>query len=335
MNQTHDPMYLGLTRPPMMMGVTQSFLVINAMVSMTAFLATSSFLPALCDRARHARIRLPRLLKGCAHLRHLAHAGAVSQMPQSSVLAREQLRPAPMIALWKHIGPRFQLALHEAPASDYIPYACHLDAKETILTKNGQLLRNARPALDGLPFETASAEELAREKSSAIRCSKRSPDNLRALVSCRAPAPPGLSRRRFQTGFADYLDRAWREKTAAVLLSPYLHFDPATRTQRKNWSLANFVHRLSQRRDAEGQRAYLSAGVQELSAVSRQFENAFVAYGASAYSRRYETPIGGVFSEPLRFLGHSLINLEDSSRKGCRRRRSDRSLCAKRPDLRP
>jgi type IV secretion system protein VirB3 len=44
MNHT-DPLFLGLTRPAMLFGVTQSFFVINAMVCMTAFLGTGSFLP--------------------------------------------------------------------------------------------------------------------------------------------------------------------------------------------------------------------------------------------------------------------------------------------------
>jgi type IV secretion system protein VirB3 len=43
---THtDPIFLGLTRPSMLCGVTQSFFVINAAVCMIAFLATGSFLP--------------------------------------------------------------------------------------------------------------------------------------------------------------------------------------------------------------------------------------------------------------------------------------------------
>jgi len=44
MNQT-DPIFLGLTRPAMLLGVTQSFFAINAVVCMVTFLATSSFMP--------------------------------------------------------------------------------------------------------------------------------------------------------------------------------------------------------------------------------------------------------------------------------------------------
>ena len=40
-----DPMFLGLTRPAMLLGVTQSFFVINAAVCMIAFLGTGSFVP--------------------------------------------------------------------------------------------------------------------------------------------------------------------------------------------------------------------------------------------------------------------------------------------------
>jgi len=38
-----DPVFLGLTRPAMFLGVTQGFCVINVFVCMVAFLATSSF----------------------------------------------------------------------------------------------------------------------------------------------------------------------------------------------------------------------------------------------------------------------------------------------------
>jgi len=44
MNHT-DPVFLGLTRPAMLFGVTQTFFVINAAVCMIAFLGTGSFLP--------------------------------------------------------------------------------------------------------------------------------------------------------------------------------------------------------------------------------------------------------------------------------------------------
>ena len=40
-----DPVFLGLTRPAMIMGVTQSFFVINGMVNLVIFLAVNSFLP--------------------------------------------------------------------------------------------------------------------------------------------------------------------------------------------------------------------------------------------------------------------------------------------------
>ena len=44
-NNHIDPVFLGLTRPAMILGVTQSFFVINAMLCMTAFLGTGSFWP--------------------------------------------------------------------------------------------------------------------------------------------------------------------------------------------------------------------------------------------------------------------------------------------------
>ena len=42
-----DPVFLGLTRPAMLLGVTQSFFVINAVICMVGFLGTNSFVPLL------------------------------------------------------------------------------------------------------------------------------------------------------------------------------------------------------------------------------------------------------------------------------------------------
>lgn len=42
-----DPLFLGLTRPAMFLGVTQSFFVINGMVAVVLFLAFNSFIPLL------------------------------------------------------------------------------------------------------------------------------------------------------------------------------------------------------------------------------------------------------------------------------------------------
>jgi type IV secretion system protein VirB3 len=42
-----DPVFLGLTRPPMVWGVPQPLFVLNGMVSMLGFLMLDSFLPLL------------------------------------------------------------------------------------------------------------------------------------------------------------------------------------------------------------------------------------------------------------------------------------------------
>ena len=54
-----DSIFLGLTRPAMLLGVTQSFFVINAGLCMIAFLATGSFLPIFVGAP---------LLHGCGYL---------------------------------------------------------------------------------------------------------------------------------------------------------------------------------------------------------------------------------------------------------------------------
>lgn len=41
---TSDPLFVGLTRPPMLLGVTYPFVVVNALVSYVAFILTKNFL---------------------------------------------------------------------------------------------------------------------------------------------------------------------------------------------------------------------------------------------------------------------------------------------------
>lgn len=38
-----DPLFLGLTRPPMLLGVSYTFAALNGMISLMAFVITSSF----------------------------------------------------------------------------------------------------------------------------------------------------------------------------------------------------------------------------------------------------------------------------------------------------
>ena len=45
MSLSGDPVFLGLTRPAMIAGVTQSFFVINGMLNLVIYLAVNSFLP--------------------------------------------------------------------------------------------------------------------------------------------------------------------------------------------------------------------------------------------------------------------------------------------------
>ena len=48
-----DPLFVGMTRPPMMMGVTFSFFIINMTATAVLFLATNSFLALLAGLPIH------------------------------------------------------------------------------------------------------------------------------------------------------------------------------------------------------------------------------------------------------------------------------------------
>lgn len=50
----NDPLFVGLTRPPMIFGVTYMYFVINLLVSMMYFIATSDFKVVLVAIAFHA-----------------------------------------------------------------------------------------------------------------------------------------------------------------------------------------------------------------------------------------------------------------------------------------
>lgn len=50
---TADPLFQGLTRPPMALGVTYTYFAINAMICMVAFINTKSFMSFLLGIVIH------------------------------------------------------------------------------------------------------------------------------------------------------------------------------------------------------------------------------------------------------------------------------------------
>ena len=112
-----------------------------------------------------------------------------------------------------HLNP---IAVREFPESDFIPYACHFD-DHTILTKSGDLLQIIK--INGLEFETVDEDFLCFRK------------NLRNTLF-RSVAKHGIGvyvhtvRRklsvfpegRFDPGFTDQLNSAWKEKHSRLKL---------------------------------------------------------------------------------------------------------------------
>jgi type IV secretion system protein VirB4 len=213
-----------------------------------------------------------------------------------------------MIPLVESTPARARLAKAEIPVRDFIPYAC-LYSDETVLTKNGQLIQFLH--LAGFAFECADADEIALKNKLRNVLLKSISGNDYALwfhtIRKRQPAFPTGE---FEPGFAQDLNRRWKEKNRGQqLFENNLYISIVRRGARSPWTgFQSLFGRLSHRQDNIEQSAALEAACKDLTDIARRFETALAEYGPRILTVQ-KTP-GGSMSEPLAFLAR-LINFEE------------------------
>ncbi len=199
------------------------------------------------------------------------------------------------------------IAAREYPESDFIPYACHFD-DHTILTKSGDLLQIIK--IDGLAFETADEDFLCFRKNlrnTLFRSIAKHHTGVYVHTVRRKQRiyPEG----RFNPGFSDRLNSAWKEKRSRLKL--FVNDFYLTIIQRPQGSalggIQNWFHSLSKKEFQNRQSDHLQEAHKDLTAISQRFLTNLKEYSPRILGMvKNET---GCFSEPAEFFS-LLINLE-------------------------
>ena len=198
-----------------------------------------------------------------------------------------------------------QYSEREVSTAEFIPYAYHWD-KETISTKNGQLLQIVK--LEGFSFETADDEDVDMKKMVRNSLLKSMGEGNYAvwfhIIRRRQSAYPNG---KFSKGYAEYIDQQWRQKHHSK--ESYINELYMTILRRENTEGAAKLEFLY--RKLEGAADKQSSGTQQKEAQKELAETVyrvvatFKDYGARVLTVR-ETEYGPI-SEPLEFLGR-LVN---------------------------
>jgi type IV secretion system protein VirB4 len=205
-------------------------------------------------------------------------------------------------------APRLNgVAGREFPESEFIPYACHFD-DHTILTKSGDLLQIIK--INGLEFETADEDYLCFRKNlrnTLFRSIARHGTGIYVHTVRRKQRvfPEG----RFDPGFSDQLNCAWKEKHSGLKL--FVNDFYLTIIQRPHGyplgGIQAWLNSLSKKKHQRLKHDSLQAAHKELKAISQRFLMNLKDYGP-----RLLGMVGsenGIYSEPAQFFS-LLINLE-------------------------
>jgi type IV secretion system protein VirB4 len=216
------PVFLGMTRPAMMFGVTFGSFLLLCMGTVFAFLLTKQFwtlgffVPGyitcylLC-------LRDPRIF-GRLRVRATKAAGGADRFWGGKSYAPSRPRlPKTALRRLRH-GRRMN---HERCMDRFVPYTAHVDA-HTVATKDGQLLQTLE--VQGISFETLDDDDL-RYRIEVLNTFLRSLGPRFALYH-------HVRRRRVQTElagtfldeFSAELDRRWQERLASARLYENVHY---------------------------------------------------------------------------------------------------------------
>lgn len=205
-------------------------------------------------------------------------------------------------------APRLNgIAIREFPEADFIPYACHFD-DHTILTKSGDLIQIIK--INGLEFETADEDFLCFRKNlrnTLFRSVAKQSTGIYVHTIRRKQSvfPEG----RFNPGFPDRLNSAWKDKHSRLKL--FVNDFYLTIIQRPRSSglggIQTWLNAISRKKDQRRQKDQLQAAHKELTAISQRFLTNLKDYGPRLLG--FIRSENGIYSEPAEFFS-LLINLE-------------------------
>ena len=159
-----DPLYLALTRPNMLFGVTFDFCVFNSLGTIVAFLASGQLKFFLLGLPIHglgyALCKMDPFILGIVRRRLLN----VHPIKATRFWGQRTLAPGSVAAMvsGQKASRHQKIAAVERQVSDYLPYARHLD-EHTIQCRDQGIFQVLE--LAGLSFETEDPERLEARKN--------------------------------------------------------------------------------------------------------------------------------------------------------------------------
>ena len=204
-----------------------------------------------------------------------------------------------------------QYASREVGADTFIPYEHHYD-KETVITKNGELLQVIK--IEGFSFETADDDAVDMKKMVRNSLYKSMAEGTFALwfhtIRRRQSAYPAGT---MPPGFAKYVDDKWKKKhhTRHSFVNELYITVVRKQDTRGAAKIENIFNKLEQRANKDAEAIQLREMHKELKESIYRVLATFKDYGGRVLTTRM-TEFGPI-SEPLEFLG-KLVNAGDTQK---------------------
>ena len=306
-----EPLFVGVTRPTMLLGVTLDFLIANGMVCMVAYLATNKLACLLAAIPLHGIAYL--LCKNEPRMLGLLGLWAKTKGATLNKGYWKASSTSPL-AVQKRVNPLFpnqSTNNKEKSVTSRLPYSSQLD-EGTVRTRNGEVFRIFK--IVGVAHESADDEDLNgwQEGLNILLRNIASPSvSLHSHVIRRASNNyPGGT---FKAGFSQGLNEKYRaslQNTRMLINELYL-----TVIYKREESvvgvweqLATWITSLIDGPNKEGLLARYEDDLHKLDEVCQQVASSLGRYDARLLTT-YEKPGPAgpiVFSEPLEFLAFLL-----------------------------
>ena len=311
-----SPLFLALTRPIMVAGVTYDFMVINTMITTLAFLATGNLLMFLIGMPIHMvgyvmSLKDPHIFSllsvalskhGNAHALNKKFWGCNSYTPDKRTGQGK-------MTLKKTTNG--QLALNDKPLSQFIPYSAQIN-EHTISTREGYLVQFIE--LEGLDFETldqADINSLSQGRNNLWKTLADSAISISYHIM-RDKVAARTERSDYQ-GFAKELNDEWRQHLATKELYQNRHYLSITlRPRSGSAGMAEAIKRIIFKSiDKDALRSETKENIKTLNDISAQIRTSLKRYNPKQLST-YTDSKGILKSHALEFL-FRLVNQSEQS----------------------
>lgn len=309
-------LFLALTRPIMVAGVTYDFMVVNAMITTLAFLGSGNLLMFFIGAPIHMigyvmSLKDPHIfsLLSVALTKHGNTHAANKKLWGCNNYGPDNRTGQGRMALKKTNNG--EAALNDKPLSQFIPYTAHIDER-TIATREGFLVQCIE--LEGLDFETldqADINSLSQGRNTLLKTLADSAISISYHV-LRSKITTGGTKNDYQ-GFAKELNDEWQQHLASKQLYQNRHYLSITLRPRSGTAgVAESIKRtLFKSINKDATQSETKENIKTLDDISAQIRTSLKSYGPKQLST-YTDKKGILKSQLLEFF-FSLINQDEQS----------------------